>query len=101
MFFEREYLFEDIAEAHGGQVKDEEQLGRLIYTAANGTRINIDTGHGRISLGSGRPSTLLSTTSASTTVSVWADRTVTIDVNLKPLPICVLCFLDAINLPCV
>jgi uncharacterized caspase-like protein len=46
-------LFEDIVEAHGGELKDEQHLSRLTYTATNGTRINIDTEHGRISLGGG------------------------------------------------
>jgi hypothetical protein len=46
-------LFEDVVEAHGGELKDEENLSRLTYTATNGTRINIDTEHGRISLGGG------------------------------------------------
>jgi hypothetical protein len=46
-------LFEDIVEAHGGELKDEENLSRLTYTATNGTRINIDTEHGRLSLGGG------------------------------------------------
>jgi hypothetical protein len=46
-------LFEDIKAAHGGELKDEENLSRLTYTATNGTRINIDTEHGRISMGGG------------------------------------------------
>ena len=46
-------LFEDIVEVHGGELKDEQHLGRLTYKATNGTRINIDTEHGRISLGGG------------------------------------------------
>lgn len=46
-------LFEDIVEAHGGVLKDEQNLSQLTYTATNGTRINIDTQHGRISLGGG------------------------------------------------
>lgn len=46
-------LFEDIKEAHGGELRDEQNLSRLTYTATDGTRINIDTDHGRISLGGG------------------------------------------------
>jgi hypothetical protein len=47
-------LFEDIVQGHGGVLKDEQNLSHLTYTATNGTRIKIDTEHGRISLGGGR-----------------------------------------------
>jgi uncharacterized caspase-like protein len=44
-------LFEDIAKEHGGELKDEQRVSELIYTAVNGTRITINTARGRITLG--------------------------------------------------
>jgi Caspase domain len=46
-------LFENVAEAHGGAVEDEQNSGRVTYRADDGTQIQIDTLQGRISLGGG------------------------------------------------
>ena len=46
-------FFEDVEEAHGGELKDEEHLSRLTYTAPDSTRIRIEIEGGRISLSGG------------------------------------------------
>ncbi|MER9729869.1 caspase family protein [Mesorhizobium sp. M0217] len=46
-------LFEDMEEALGGQLRDEEHLKRITYTAPDGTRIRFDVGAGRVSLSGG------------------------------------------------
>lgn len=46
-------LFEDMEASIGGQLRDEEHLERVTYTAPDGTRIRIDIGSGRVSLSGG------------------------------------------------
>ena len=46
-------IFEDIEEAIGGQLRDEEHLGRITYTSPDGTRIRFDLESGRVSLSGG------------------------------------------------
>jgi uncharacterized caspase-like protein len=46
-------LFEDIKEAVGGDLRDEEHLERITYTAPDSTRIRFDLESGRVSLSGG------------------------------------------------
>lgn len=46
-------LFEEVENAIGGNLRDEEHLERITYTAPDGSRIRFDVGSGRISLSGG------------------------------------------------
>ena len=46
-------FFEEVEEAHGGELKDEQTEDKITYTAPDGTRVRIDLGKGQISLAGG------------------------------------------------